>query len=202
MGLYLAGFDVVGVDVKRFDRYPFPFFQADALEFVDLFGHYFDFIWASPPCQAHSETQKLQGNDHPDLIEPLRPLLEATGKPYVIENVEGAPLRDPVTLCGAMFDGLRTYRHRLFETNWPLRQPPHPAHEAPQNKMGRPPKDGEFMHVVGNFSGADAGREAMGMPWATRDGLREAIPPAYSEYIGFEFLHQTAAGREVTHAAA
>lgn len=196
MGLYLAGFDVVGVDIERFARYPFPFFQADAIAFVERFGAAFDFIWASPPCQAYSETQKLQGNEHPDLITPLRPLLEATGRPYVIENVKGAPLVEPVMLCGAMFPGLRTYRHRLFETNWGLHQPNHPEHVAPQTKMGRPPKDGEFIHVVGNFSGADAGRDAMGMPWATRDGLREAIPPEYAEWIGAQFLIREEALRD------
>jgi len=187
VGYYMAGFDVVGVDIKPQPRYPFPFFQADALEFIRLFGRKFDAIHASPPCQAFTNAQKLQGNEHPDLITPLRPILDELGVPYVIENVEGAPLVDPVTFCGASF-GLRTYRHRLFETNWLLIEPPHRPHEAPLTKMGRPPVDGEFMHVVGNFSGADAGREAMEMPWATRDGLKEAIPPAYTIHIGWQLL--------------
>lgn len=182
-GYYMAGFDVVGVDVAKQPRYPFPFFQADALAFVEEFGIHFDAIHASPPCQAFTKAHKLQGNEHPDLITPLRPILQRLGKPYVIENVEGAPLHAPVTLCGASF-GLRTYRHRLFETNWTLPEPVHQPHHAPLTKMGRPPVDGEFMHIVGHFSGVPEGQKAMGMPWGTQGGLREAIPPAYTLYIG------------------
>ncbi len=101
-----------------------------------------------------------------------------------IENVTGAPLKRPIELCGAMF-GLRTYRHRLFETSFPVEQPWHQAHEliAPQAKMGRPVQEDEFIQVVGNFSGVDLAREAMGIDWMARDELSEAIPPAYSEYI-------------------
>ena len=187
-----AGFDVVGVDIDPQPRYPYEFTQMDALFvlgkmveedwFLDVAA-----IHASPPCQAFTNAQRLQGNEHPDLIGPTRKLLDQTGLPYVIENVEGAPLLNPVTLCGTMF-GLETYRHRLFETNWPLVQPAHPEHVARQTKMGRPPVDGEFMQVVGNFSGVDRGREVMGMPWANRDGLREAIPPAYTNYVGTHLL--------------
>lgn len=191
MGYYLVGFDVVGVDIAKRGRYPFPYFQADALEFVAEFGQDFAAIHASFPCQAFSGTQRIQGNEHPDLITPGRDLLNETGVPWVMENVEGAPLIEPIMLCGAMF-GLRTYRHRLFETSFHVEQPPHPEHEAPQAKMGRPVKDGEFMHVVGNFSGADLGRKVMGMPWATRDGLREAIPPAYTVWIGALLLEHLA----------
>ena len=92
-------------------------------------------------------------------------------------------MRDPVMLCGAMF-GLETYRHRLFETNWRFRAPGHPEHVAKTTKMGRATKPGEFMHVVGNFSGIDHGRKVMGMDWANGDGLREAIPPRYAEWVG------------------
>lgn len=123
------------------------------------------------------------------MIGPTRDLLIQTGLPYVIENVEGArdELLDPVTLCGAAF-GIETYRHRLFETNWTLDQPEHVEHVAPQAKMGRPAKPGEFLHIVGNFSGVERGREIMGMKWASRDGLREAIPPVYSEWVGQRLL--------------
>ncbi len=189
-----AGFDVVGVDLQPQPRYPFEFHQADVLNvlracdpYPAVIGWRFAAIHASPPCQAHSGTQRIRQNNHPDLIAEMRDLLEATGLPYVIENVPGAPLRDPVELCGEMF-GLRTYRHRWFETNWPLTVPLHPQHVAPQAKMGRPPKDGEYMHVVGNFSNVGLGREIMGMPWASRDGLREAIPPAYTEFVGAQLL--------------
>jgi len=113
-------------------------------------------------------------------------MLRQAGRPYVIENVEGAPLLDPVTLCGAMFPGIAVYRHRLFEANFPIRVPAHPHHHAPIAKMGRPVPVGSFMHVVGNFSDAAAGRRAMGIDWMTRDELREAIPPAFTRHIGMQ----------------
>jgi DNA (cytosine-5)-methyltransferase 1 len=189
MGLYGAGFDVLGVDIQPQPHYPFPFVQADAMTF-DLTG--FDFIWASPPCQRYTLCQRINDNEHPDLIAPLRKRLKASGAAWVIENVEGAPLINPVVLCGSMF-GLRTYRHRLFECSFPVTPPAHPAHDAPIAKMGRPVKDHEFMHVVGNFSNADAGRQALGAFWMTRDKLREAIPPAYSRYIGECFAFDASA---------
>lgn len=192
-----AGFEVVGVDINPQPRYPFEFHRANALEFVAKHGGEFDAIHASPPCQLYSITHHITGADHPDLIGDTRDALLAAGLPYVIENVEAAHpfLIAPAVLCGAMF-GLHTYRHRLFETNWTLSAPSHPRHVARTTKMGRRPIDGEFMHIVGNFSGVARGREVMGMPWATRDGLREAIPPAYTEWIGrqlFDFVSEVAA---------
>ena len=189
VGYANAGFDVVGVDLEpRFaKRYPFEFVAADALDYVAEHGREFDAIHASPPCQAYTNAQRIRGNAHPDLVGPTRDLLGAIGVPYVIENVEGAPLLNPGLLCGAMF-GMRTFRHRLFESNVALTFPAHPAHDARSTKMGRPVRDGEYMHVVGNFSGVALAREVMGMPWASRDGLREAIPPAYTEYIGGQLI--------------
>lgn len=180
-----AGFEVVGVDIEPQPRYPWEFIQADALAVLRDVRRWdrFDAIHASPPCQAHTNAQKIQHNEHPDLIAPMRELLKATGLPYVIENVPGAPLENPVELCGSMF-GLGTYRHRLFETNFPVVAPVHPEHTARTTKMGRKPQPGEFMHVVGNFSGVAQAKEAMGIDWMTRDGLREAIPPAYTHWIG------------------
>ncbi len=180
-----AGFKVVGVDIEPQPRYPHTFIQGDAVAYAKQHGAFYDAVHASPPCQGYSDAAMLRGNDHPLLIAETRAALEALGLPYVIENVGGArpELRDPVLLCGEMF-GIRTYRHRLFETNWPLPQPYHPSHVARQAKMGRPPKGGEYIQCVGNFSGVQQGREAMGMPWASRDGLREAIPPAYTRYVG------------------
>ena len=186
MGYHQAGFEVVGWDIEPHPDYPFEHHVGDALE-VLADGDYvrsFDLVHASPPCQAYTNAAKIMRRAHPDLVGPVRELLVAAGVPYVIENVPGSPLVDPVTLCGAMFPELRTYRHRLFESNLPLAAPPHPEHVAPTTKMGRPPQEGEFMHVVGNFSGVNAAREAMGIPWMTRDDLREAIPPAYTEHIG------------------
>jgi DNA (cytosine-5)-methyltransferase 1 len=179
MGLSRAGYDVTGVDIKPQPRYPFKFVQADAMTFP-LAG--FDFIWASPPCQAFTKAQRIQANDHPELITGTRDRLKASGAAWTIENVPGAPLIDPIELCGAMF-GLRTYRHRLFESSFAVQAPPHPEHVAPLRKMGRPVREGEFIHVVGNFSGVSVARKAMGIDWMMRDELREAIPPIYSEYI-------------------
>jgi DNA (cytosine-5)-methyltransferase 1 len=182
-----AGFEVVGVDINPQPRYPFEFHQADALKFFLENWYEFDAYHASPPCQAHTLAQRIQGNEHADYLRAVETMFQLVGRPWVIENVEGAPLLNPVTLCGAMF-GLRTYRHRLFKSNVELEVPEHPAHVAPTTKMGRPVRDGEFMHVVGNFAGAELAREVMGMPWATRDGLREAIPPAYTEWIGRQLI--------------
>ncbi|WP_326807861.1 SAM-dependent methyltransferase [Streptomyces sp. NBC_01775] len=182
-----AGFDVVGVDKDPQPRYPYAFVQADALDFVRKHGAGFDFIHASPPCQLDSDCQRIQARTHPDLIAPTRAALQATGRPWVMENVRGAlpKLREPVMLCGAMF-GLHTYRHRYFETGGGLTlvQPPHPAHTAPQAKMGRPVPEGHFGQYVGNFSGVPQARTVLGVPWMNRDGIRECIPPAYTEHVG------------------
>ncbi|MEU7938574.1 DNA cytosine methyltransferase [Microbispora bryophytorum] len=185
-----AGFHVTGVDIRAQPHYiGDDFHQGDAIEFVRKHGHAFDVIHASPPCQAHTPAQRIQNRPHPDLIAPVRHALQAADKPYVIENVPGAPLRNPLILCGTMF-GLRTYRHRGFEVTPGLLipAPAHPAHTAPLAKMGRPVGEGEFMHIVGNFSGVPLARQIMGMPWATRDELREAIPPAYTRYLGRHLL--------------
>ncbi len=202
MGYHRAGFDVVGVDIKPQPRYPFEFVQADALEFLS--GHWYtayegrtcEAFHASPPCQAYTKARKLQGNHHPDLVGPTRELLEATGLPWVIENVPGSPLIDPVVLEGQMFEGLRTQRKRWFETNWPLEvfflRSPRPA---PQAKMGRPIRDGEWMQIVGHFSDVPAGREAMGIDWMTQGELAEAIPPAYTELIGHRLLQHLQSSR-------
>jgi DNA (cytosine-5)-methyltransferase 1 len=189
MGYFQAGFDVVGVDLYPQPRYPFEFVQGDAIEYLKRNWQYYDAVHASPPCQAFTNAQKIQQNEHPDLIEPTREVLKNIGIPYVIENVPGAPLEGPQELCGSMF-GLGTYRHRMFETNWTFRPPTHPEHTARTTKMGRKPVDGEMMHVVGNFSGVEKAKKAMGIDWMTRDGLRESIPPAYSKYIGRQLMQQ------------
>lgn len=203
MGYAKAGFEVWGFDLNRkHGRHYAPgrFFMADALsllmdlaEGVGMFPLP-DAIHVSPPCQAYTNAQKIQGNEHPDLMARTRELLDEIDVPYVIENVPGAPMRADVTLCGTMF-GLLVYRHRLFESNIPLAQPSHPVHISSVTKMGRPPQPGEFMHVVGNFSGVAQARKAMGIDWMTRDGLREAVPPAYTEYIGAQLIAALASER-------
>jgi len=189
MGYHRAGFEVTGVDLFPQPRYPFKFIQADAVEYLREHGREYDAIHASPPCQAHSNAQKIMGNEHPEFIVPTRAILQEMGLPYVIENVPGAPLEDPFQLCGAMF-GLGTYRHRLFETNFYVTAPDEPEHWARTTKMGRKPVDGEMMHVVGNFSGVAKAKRAMGIDWMSRDGLRESIPPAYTEYIGAYLMYE------------
>ena len=196
-GYQRAGFYVVGVDNRPQPHYcGDEFHQADALDFAACNFGKFDAIHASPPCQAYTRAAKVRGREHPRLVSGTRWVLRRTLLPYVIENVVGAPLINPTMLCGTMF-GLRTERKRLFETSFPL--PLILDHEriAPIAKMGRPAKADEFIHVVGNFSGIDKARSAMGVDWMTRDELREAIPPAYTEFIGKSLLRAVDGDREV-----
>lgn len=182
-GYARAGFDVTGVDINPQPNYPHEFHQGDALKFLLENWQEFDAYHASPPCQAFTIAQRIHGNEHPDFIAATRSAFKLIGRPWVIENVPGAPLVDPVTLCGASF-GLRVYRHRLFESNMPIAEPAHAAHVWPLRKMGRKPQPGDFMHVVGHFSGVTEARAAMGIDWMTRDELAESIPPAYTEHVG------------------
>jgi DNA (cytosine-5)-methyltransferase 1 len=189
-GYHLAGAtEIVGIDLDNRHRknYPFQFIQADALEYLAAHGHEFDFIHASPPCQAYSSTSVLTTREHPELIEPVRELLQATGKPYCIENVIGAPLINPVELCGAMF-GLETYRHRIFETSFLVRTPIHPRHIAKTVPLGALAYAHEYMQLVGCFSDVKRARKVLSTPWLTRDQISQCIPPAYTEYIFKEFL--------------
>lgn len=181
----MAGFHVTGIDNRPQPRYAGDvFILGDALEYLataDLSGY--AAIHASPPCQGYSKARNLRGNDHPMLIEHTRQALRATGKPYVIENVQGAPLLNPTLLVGSMF-GLRTMRPRLFECNFDVPFMLAPSANARHAKMGRPPKDGEYVHVVGHMSNVPYCREAMGIGWMTQGELAEAIPPAYTNFIG------------------
>lgn len=189
-----AGFDVTPVDVVPQPKHytPAKVIVADAISHLTQLiatgeiGQYAA-IAGSPPCQRFTLAQRIQKREHPDLIAPFRELCLESGLPYVIENVPGAPLKDPVELCGAMF-GLRTYRHRLFESNAPLTAPEHPAHAAPLVKMGRPLRAGDWYQAVGNFSNVPYVRADMGVPWMTREGIRECIPPVYAEHIGRQLL--------------
>jgi DNA (cytosine-5)-methyltransferase 1 len=194
MGYHQAGFDVVGVDIRPQPRYPFEFHQADALEFP-LEG--FDAIHASPPCQGHAGITNVRGSqaDHPKLIAPTRERLQAAGAPYVLENIMEARayLLDPVMLCGSAF-GLPLKRHRLFEATFPFLSPgcAHGAHAKKYRirQHGRE-IDTAFCYV---FGGGQAGqpvaswREAMGIDWMTVDELSQAIPPAYTRFVGEQLL--------------
>jgi DNA (cytosine-5)-methyltransferase 1 len=207
MGYSRAGFEVVGVDIKPQPNYPFEFIQADALEYPELILRgdreywHLDAIHASPPCQAYSTASKAhngRADKHPRLIEPVRDLLEQTGLPYVIETVVGAPLRHPFTLCGTMFSGLRVTRHRLFESNVLMWEPTHGKHPLHYTRDKRKPHYGQldemkaFVTVTGggNCSKA-AAADAMGIDWPmTKQELNEAIPPAYTYWIGRFLMHE------------
>ena len=185
-GYQRAGFYVVGVDIKPQPRYAGDeFIQADAMTFP-LDG--FDAIHASPPCQRYSRcTPPAKRGNHADLIDPTRNGLVGSGLPYVIENVPGAPLRDFVVLCGSSF-GLKVRRHRLFETNFPLLALPcnHCAQGVPVGVYGGGTGKGQKRGRK-VMSSAEA-IEVMGMPWANRAEVTQAIPPAYTEYIGRQLL--------------
>jgi DNA (cytosine-5)-methyltransferase 1 len=190
MGYYRAGFEVVGVDVKPQPRYPFEFHQADAMTYP-LEG--FDAIHASPPCQAFSVAtlfHRGRRDQHPNHVPATRQRLQASGVPFAIENVLGAPLINPVMLCGTMFPGLKVYRHRLFECNPSLYFPPawHNPHMFRPTPVGRAVADHGWMTVAGHFSGAAAAGRAMGIDWMNRAELAQAIPPEYTEWIGQQLL--------------
>jgi DNA (cytosine-5)-methyltransferase 1 len=184
MGYSHAGFDVVGVDIIPQPRYPFDFVQDDAIDFIKKHGHEFDAIHTSPVCKRYTACSVLNNVEHPDQIPSVRDALIASNKPWIIENVVGAPLLNPTQLCGCMFN-LRTYRPRQFETNsFHIPQMSHQEHRAPLAKMGRPVKPHEFMHIAGHYSNVTLAREIMGMPWGSRDGISQAIPVVYAEYVG------------------
>lgn len=214
MGYKQAGFDeIVGVDIVPQPNYPFEFVCMDAIEYLktqDLSS--FDAIHASPPCQAHSKCRQLsearnggQYGDHEDFITRTRELLDEIGKPYIIENVEGAPLKNPLSLYGSQFDNLYTQRRRLFESNIHL-QPPErkmKRHKTPTagNGMG---EDG-WISVCG--SGGVRGMNAKqivlywgfalgGIDWMTRAELAEAIPPKYTEFLGGQLIRYIKRQRE------
>lgn len=193
MGYRLAGFEVVGVDIMPQKHYPFEFHQADALEYIAEHGREFDAIHTSPPCQAYSQARAVHRKEHPDLIPVTRRILSKVGLPYVIENVVGSPLLARLLLCGTMF-GLKTIRHRLFESNIDLGFPPATCscnrqavtgnlfnlHNTRQRKL--------YMQKNGYSRSCDALRDSLGVPWMSMDEAQEAIPPAYCEFIGKQLI--------------
>lgn len=191
MGYYRAGFDVVGVDTNPQPHYPFPFIRGDALNPpVDLRA--FDAIHASPPCQRFSAYRRRGagvGDEALDLIAPTRDLLGAVGVPYVIENVVGAPLRDPVQLCGSSF-GLDVRRHRLFESNvalWAVPcdhswQTPRFPPATNRTNLRRTVEIGVWRIPI------ETQQHAMGIDWLTNPTLSQAIPPAYTAFLGEQLI--------------
>ena len=181
-----AGFKVVGVDIKCQKNYPYEFIQADALEYVRECGHEYDAIHASPPCQAYSmagQQWRAEGREYVDLVADTRKVLQIIRKPYVIENVPGAPLIDPIKLNGAMF-GLKVRRVRLFECSFDVPFVLLPDDAPAPFRTGRPLKEGEAITPVGHFSNVPFARQEMQISWMTGQELTQAIPPAYTNFIG------------------
>ena len=190
-GYARAGFEVVGVDIRPQPKYPFPFVLHDALGLDAAFLDGFDAIHASPPCQAHSAITKVTGRHHVDLIPQTRAMLIASGKPWIMENVVGAPLLDPFQLCGSMFGlgtscGAELRRHRLFEANWYVGLVPACQHGAGRTITitGSTPQSNVERNKVRVTYPASEARRAMGIDWLAVAELREAIPPAYTQFIG------------------
>lgn len=198
MGYHLAGFEVVGVDNKPQRHYPFEFYQDDAFQFARRHAHEFDAIHASPPCQRYCRLRKLtihqgRSKSYPDLISAVRDLLKEAERPYVIENVEGAPLITPILLCGSMF-GLDVKRHRLFECSfgilgvtcnhrvWKSERPP--LHRL----QGKSRVVGCYGNGRGKGDTVALWQSAMGIDWMIRRELAQAIPPAYTKYIGKQLI--------------
>ena len=205
VGYHRAGFDVTGVDRTGFARYPFEQVVADVLTLDPEWVASFDAVHASPPCQAHSGMTTAAGTDaqsrHPDLLDPTRDLLNTAGRPWVIENVPGAPLRDPIRLCGSMFTGLRVRRHRLFESSELLMAPRCGTHQPVWSHQTSSHwhryRNGEitdedlwtmWLSPVGHPPQVAAHADAMGIDWMSSAELVQAIPPAYTEYIGRQLI--------------
>jgi DNA (cytosine-5)-methyltransferase 1 len=187
-GYRQAGFQVLGVDISAQPKNPHEFVMADAIEYLKEHGHKFDLIHASPPCQAYTKAGKQwrkEGRKYPDLIEKTREALQSVGKPYVIENVPGAPLVNPILLNGSFF-GIKVHRPRYFETSWKIEQPKVPAMKPV--KMGRPIREGDIVQPVGHFSGVRYAAREMGLPWMGQKELAQAIPPAYTRWVAESFL--------------
>ena len=204
VGYAQAGFEVHGVDLKHGKRYPFTYLRADVLDIFkdDAFINQFDVIHASPPCQTHSITKHLrnaQGGSTSklDLIPETRAALIASGKPYVIENVVGSPLIDAIQLCGSSFD-LKVRRHRLFESNMDLKGSicDHKTQGKPigvYGSMGDQPQglnkaNGKYVYGGQVARTIQEAQNAMGMDWGIWSEIKEAIPPAFTKYLGHQLI--------------
>lgn len=163
MGYHQAGFDVFGVDLRWYSRYPFIQVQADCLGLSQQFLRQFDAIHASPPCQHHTSMKTMpDAREHADLVPATRTMLKASGVPYVIENVMGAPLIDPIVLCGSMFDlgvkGAQLRRHRQFEANFPL---------TPPGRAGTLSRRSVFTARDAAIAAANTTRRSRNLRWST-----------------------------------
>lgn len=188
MGYYRAGFEVEGVDIAPQPHYPFLFTHADALDVLTTeWVNDFDVIHASPPCQTFSAYRRRGngvGERYQDLIAVTRDALVATGKPYLIENIPAAPLRCPIVICGSSF-GLDLQRHRLFETNIPLVAPPcNHRWQTPRFPQATNRSNLRRTVEVGAYRTHRYAPRAMGIDWMNRSELTEAVPPAYTEFLG------------------
>lgn len=184
VGYHRAGFQVTGIDIAEQPNYPYDFIQGDALE--ALLTQY-DAVHASPPCPAYSLVTGFHPgarDNHPDLYAPVKRKLQASGLPYVIENVPGSPLRRDLVLCGEMF-GLRVHRHRVFELGGFFAfQPQHQRHALRGAKTNCEKGPDVARWITGNYADHEDASDAMGIDWMGRRELANAIPPAYTEYIG------------------
>lgn len=204
MGYHRAGFDVVGVDIEPQPHYPFEFHQADALEFVAEHGREYDVIHASPPCQAYTGLRNItlsrfgSAPDHPDLIGVVRRELIKTGKIYIIENVQNSPLQTQVILCGASFGLQHLARHRHFESNFLFMGVPKCSHRENEYTIGvygqRP--DGRRVsyrkhRLCRAAKSLDEAQEEMGIDWMDWNEIKNAIPPAYTEWLGRRMMELT-----------
>lgn len=192
MGYKRAGFEVVGVDKDPQPNYPFEHHVADAIEFVRAHGHEFDVIHASPPCQSFTAYRRRGsgvGDSYEDLIPETRAALDEIGRPYVIENVAGSTLRDPVMLCGSSF-GLDVRRHRYFESNVPLLVPP--CDHSWQTPRFPPATNRQNLRSTVEIGvwriPLVTQQRAMGIHWMTLRELSEALPPAFTEFLGAQLL--------------
>lgn len=198
-GYHDAGFEVIGVDIAPQPNYPYRFLQADGLDYLDSADlSQVSAIHVSAPCQGFSLASHFHGvqGNYPNLIPLFRSRLRDLNKPYVIENVAGAPLEKSIMLCGTMF-GLNVVRHRYFETNILILQPHHVKHTRRTGKPGAIPAENEYWCVGGHFGQKDRAQAAMGIDWMkTQHEIAEAIPPAYTRHIGYFLKLAVMAERE------
>jgi hypothetical protein len=195
MGYHRAGFDVTGVDIAPQPNYPFAFHQADALMYLAAHWQEYDVIHGSPPCQSSTALTRgtNKGRIYPNLIPATREMFGNINRHTIIENVQGSDLRRDLTLCGEMF-GLGVIRHRYFEMDWTADKPDHRPHRGRvagwRHGTYYP---GPYFAVYGEGGGKGTVAEwqtAMGIDWTSdRHEIAEAIPPAYSQYVGSQLLN-------------